>query len=88
VGDQHPTKLLVRAGKYEDAIQAYGEALREVASSDAGLHSTILSNRSAAFLSLNSYQMARRDARNALQLMPNNEKARYRLSKALFHLRS
>jgi len=76
-----------RAGKYEAAVQAYSEVLRTVENSDAMLQS-ILSNPSAAHLALNSYQMARRDASRALQLIPDNEKARHRLLTVLFHLRS
>ena len=77
-----------RTGKFEEAIHAYSRALEDTADSDAVLRSTILSNRSTAFHSLGSFQLACRDAREALHVKPDNEKARYRHSKALFQLRS
>lgn len=77
-----------RAGRFEEAIHAYSEGLKKAPDSDTSLRSTILSNPSAAFFSLNSYQLAFSDAHDALLLMPDNIKARYRLSKTLHQLRS
>jgi len=80
-----------RAGKYEDAIRAYANALFSAAlppSLSNNLVATIFSNRSAAFLNVRFYQSARTDAQEALKLAPNDAKARFRLASALFHLRS
>jgi hypothetical protein len=77
---------LFKAGKFNDAISAYGTGL----SSCSDLHSLaeLLRNRSAAYLKTSSYQSARQDAQRAVTLDPSNHKAHYRLATSLIHLRS
>ena len=79
-----------RAGKFLEAIHAYSVAIVSTAiyPSLSDTQATLLSNRSAAFLKIGSYQSARLDAEQALTIAPNDQKARFRLASALFHLGS
>ena len=79
-----------RAGKFLEAIQAYSFAIVATATSPCSsvIQATLLSNRSAACLKIGSNQTARLDAEVALQYIPNDKKAQFRLASALFHLGS
>ena len=77
---------MFRAGKFKAAISAYSKDLENC--SETRLRADLLCNRAAAYLKTESYQKARIDAQAALDLFPDNNKARYRLATALIHLRS
>eukprot|EP00741_Cyanophora_paradoxa_P013399 tig00020685_g12938.t1 len=65
-----------KAGKYEQAISAYSNAInaREWSSASATERATILANRSAAYLRGGRLEDAEADARASLKLRPGNAK--------------
>lgn len=79
-----------RAGRFREAVRTYTAAIASTASSPfpPDILPTLFSNRSAALLKIGSYQAARFDAEEALRWTPNDQKARFRLASAFFHLRS
>jgi len=67
--------------QFTKAIAEYTKGL-ELETKDEALYN----NRAAAYIKLEKYEEALKDARNALLLVPQNEKALYRKALSLFHL--
>lgn len=74
--------LLMQQKQFEQALEAYTAALQQ---SPAGCNSHVYySNRAAAYLSLNNYELSIRDSQRALSLKPEYAKAHSRLGLAYF----
>jgi tetratricopeptide (TPR) repeat protein len=77
----HGNKLMTD-GRFKDAAAAYTQAM---ASAGDRLKQVLLLNRSLAFMRLQDWAAAERDARAVVESDAENVKARFRLGQALFY---
>jgi tetratricopeptide (TPR) repeat protein len=82
-----------KAGKYENALLLYGQAINKMTGDDKSrdkeskeLKSTLLINRAAAYLKVSKFSAAAEDCERAIELNPASTKAYYRLASALYNL--
>lgn len=85
---------LFKSGQYLEAVTAYSMGITGIrfgSESDGrgppDILATLYANSAAAFLKLKFYREARKASEEALNLDSTNEKARFRLATALYHLR-
>eukprot|EP01063_Lacrimia_lanifica_P032055 TRINITY_DN5407_c0_g1_i1.p1 TRINITY_DN5407_c0_g1~~TRINITY_DN5407_c0_g1_i1.p1 ORF type:complete len:943 (+),score=277.21 TRINITY_DN5407_c0_g1_i1:62-2830(+) len=73
------------AGNYEEAIDLWGQSIKEVLAGDQGtkLH-IVYGNRSAAYFMSNQFRLCVDDCKSALETDPDNEKLWLRQGKATF----
>ena len=86
LGAKEHGDVAFRAGDFTTAVSSYNDALRLDAAprgSDGALSSTVLCNRSAAYLKLGRNHLASKDAAAAISLAPASVKAHYRHACAL-----